>query len=223
MSGGACVVARLQPGLLCHARDASPPQMRPPTALPRPPRIPWLWTTSLWTLKSRTSCARKASLRVCMPCCVRMAGSVQLNGLFPYSRIAGIKALFPIQAETLRPVLGGNDLVGRARTGCGKTLAFTLPIVQSCMSSVPTSGRRAAGRGPMAVGEACPWRTAVRPDVAGVRLTRATSLCVAVLAPTRELAKQVHEDFQYMGKAAGLTTVCVYGGSAYGPQESALR
>ena len=36
-------------------------------------------------------------------------------------------------------------------------------------------------------------------------------------------ALQVHDDFEFMGKAANLTTLCVYGGAPYGPQESALR
>jgi hypothetical protein len=36
-------------------------------------------------------------------------------------------------------------------------------------------------------------------------------------------AVQVHADFEYIGKAASLATVCLYGGSPYGPQESVLR
>ena len=36
-------------------------------------------------------------------------------------------------------------------------------------------------------------------------------------------AVQVHADFEYIGKAANLATVCLYGGSPYGPQESILR
>ncbi|KAK9813646.1 hypothetical protein WJX73_001432 [Symbiochloris irregularis] len=87
---------------------------------------------------------------------------------------------------------GSLDLVGRARTGCGKTLAFVLPIVQRLGSS---QFAKVAGRGPQ----------------------------VIVLAPTRELAKQVHADFEHVGAAFGLKTVCLYGGSQYGPQEYALR
>ena len=34
---------------------------------------------------------------------------------------------------------------------------------------------------------------------------------------------QVHADFEYIGKAANLSTVCLYGGSPYGPQENILR
>ncbi|XP_077999152.1 nucleolar RNA helicase 2-like isoform X1 [Glandiceps talaboti] len=44
---------------------------------------------------------------------------------------------------------------------------------------------------------------------------------VLVMAPTRELAKQVCEDFETVGPY--LSSVCIYGGTAYWPQESAIR
>lgn len=78
-------------------------------------------------------------------------------------RSKGIESLFAIQAACFDVVLDGNDVVGRARTGCGKTLAFVLPIVQVLSDSSDSSGRRPYGRPP----------------------------AVIVLAPTRELAKQV--------------------------------
>jgi ATP-dependent RNA helicase DDX21 len=77
-------------------------------------------------------------------------------------RAKGIEALFDIQAQCLTPLLEGNDVVGRARTGCGKTLAFVLPIVERLCAGA-TAGKRTYGRAPS----------------------------VVVLAPTRELAKQV--------------------------------
>ena len=46
-------------------------------------------------------------------------------------------ALFGIQAQTFQTVLDGKDLVGRARTGCGKTLAFVLPIVEAINKENP--------------------------------------------------------------------------------------
>lgn len=46
---------------------------------------------------------------------------------------------------------------------------------------------------------------------------------VIVLAPTRELANQVHGDFSKYAAVLGLSTVCVYGGAPMGPQEAALR
>jgi len=69
----------------------------------------------------------------------------------------------PLQAKTLDYVVDGNDLVGRARTGCGKTLAFVLPVVQALLTDNSGAVKRAFGRKPS----------------------------VLVLAPTRELAKQV--------------------------------
>lgn len=85
-------------------------------------------------------------------------------------RSQGIESLFPIQAMTLQPGLDGLDVVGRARTGCGKTLAFTLPLVERIIAEQKkgaTAGR-APGRLPIAI----------------------------VLAPTRELAKQVRAQFR---------------------------
>src|SRR5580698_10362865 len=48
---------------------------------------------------------------------------------------AGITATFPIQALTLPLALGGNDIIGQARTGTGKTLAFGIPLLQMVLSS----------------------------------------------------------------------------------------
>ncbi|KAJ9679149.1 hypothetical protein PVL29_021161 [Vitis rotundifolia] len=108
----------------------------------------------------------------------------------------GIEALFPIQAMTFDTVLDGSDLVGRARTGQGKTLAFVLPILESLING-PNRGSRKTGYG--------------RPP------------CVLVLLPTRELATQVYADFDVYGGAIGLTSCCLYGGSPYQAQEIKLK
>ncbi|KAF0898455.1 hypothetical protein E2562_007291 [Oryza meyeriana var. granulata] len=108
----------------------------------------------------------------------------------------GIKSLFPIQATTFDLVLDGHDLVGRARTGQGKTLAFVLPILESLVNGTHKATRRTDyGRPPS----------------------------VLVLLPTRELAKQVHTDFEFYGATFGLSSCCVYGGSEYRPQEITIR
>ncbi|PNY80381.1 DEAD/DEAH box helicase [Deinococcus koreensis] len=99
----------------------------------------------------------------------------------------GITEATSIQVESLPQTLAGKDLIGRARTGTGKTLAFALPIIQALAPS------RERGRLPRAI----------------------------IVAPTRELAKQVADEFSKSG--GDLVTVTVYGGAAYSPQESALR
>ena len=43
---------------------------------------------------------------------------------------AGIFTTFPIQALTLPLALGGQDIIGQARTGTGKTLAFGIPLLR---------------------------------------------------------------------------------------------
>ncbi|KAF7820851.1 DEAD-box ATP-dependent RNA helicase 7 [Senna tora] len=103
----------------------------------------------------------------------------------------GIESLFPIQAMTFNTVFDGSDLVGRARTGQGKTLAFVLPILES-LTNGPAKASRKTGYG--------------RPP------------CVLVLLPTRELACQVFADFEVYGGAVGLTSCCLYGGTSYNGQ-----
>lgn len=102
----------------------------------------------------------------------------------------GITGLFPIQFMTFESVFGGKDVLARARTGTGKTLAFALPIIERVLQGKMSSGK--PGRAPLAI----------------------------VLAPTRELAIQIAEDFKLF--APGLSTTCVYGGASIEPQVSLL-
>jgi len=48
----------------------------------------------------------------------------------------------PIQREAIPPLLAGNDLVGQAATGTGKTAAFALPLLQA-LGDQPSAGPRA--------------------------------------------------------------------------------
>ncbi len=95
-------------------------------------------------------------------------------------------------------VLSGADLVACAQTGTGKTLAFLLPLMHRLLESDRV---RAAGEGPV-----------TRPR------TR-----VLVLAPTRELAVQIEDEFQGLAYHTSLSSVAVYGGVEAGPQERGLR
>ncbi|XP_041993902.1 DEAD-box ATP-dependent RNA helicase 3, chloroplastic-like [Salvia splendens] len=103
----------------------------------------------------------------------------------------GIASLFPIQRAVLTPAFEGRDIIARAKTGTGKTLAFGIPIIK--------------GLDDLQQGK----------DIRRGRLPK-----VLVLAPTRELAKQVEKEFKE--SAPYLNTVCIYGGVSYNAQESAL-
>ncbi|KAD2392967.1 hypothetical protein E3N88_39944 [Mikania micrantha] len=101
----------------------------------------------------------------------------------------GITKLFPIQRAVLEPAMQGRDMIGRARTGTGKTLAFGIPIMDKIIQYNEKHGR---GRNPLAI----------------------------VMAPTRELARQVEKEFYE--SAPNLDTLCVYGGSPIQRQMSSL-
>lgn len=105
----------------------------------------------------------------------------------------GITHLFPIQRAVLVPALEGRDLIGRAKTGTGKTLAFGIPILERLIKDNKENKLLRQSR----------------------RLPR-----VLVLAPTRELAKQVEKEFKE--SAPFLSTVCIYGGVSYISQQNAL-
>jgi superfamily II DNA/RNA helicase len=105
---------------------------------------------------------------------------------------AGIITAFPIQALALPIALDGYDLIGQARTGTGKTLAFGIPLLQRLGEPAGSSGQ--ASNAPRAL----------------------------VVVPTRELAIQVAEDLAAAGSLLGIKVVTLYGGRAYEPQIEAL-
>ncbi len=107
----------------------------------------------------------------------------------------GIEQAFPIQEKTLPDSLAGRDVLGRGRTGSGKTVAFALPLV-SRLAGLTGNGPRAA-------------RRANRP----------TGL---VLAPTRELATQIDRAIAPLAEAAGQRTTVIFGGVSQRNQEKAL-
>ena len=59
----------------------------------------------------------------------------------------GITSAFPIQALTLPVALDGHDLIGQARTGTGKTLAFGIPILERLGEATREAGLTARSRG----------------------------------------------------------------------------
>lgn len=104
----------------------------------------------------------------------------------------GIKALFPIQKMVFEPIKEGRDLVARAKTGSGKTLAFALPVVERIQDTFG-GDRKPRGRSPQCI----------------------------VLAPTRELAKQVEREITTV--ASDLFVACFYGGASIVSQKKMLE
>ncbi|WP_430592012.1 DEAD/DEAH box helicase [Humidisolicoccus flavus] len=105
----------------------------------------------------------------------------------------GAERPFPIQAATIPDVLAGHDVLGRGRTGSGKTIAFAAPIVELLLRNRPE--RREIGRAPRAL----------------------------ILAPTRELAMQIDRTVQSVARAVGIFTTTVVGGVRQASQVQALR
>lgn len=121
----------------------------------------------------------------------------------------GIEYLFPVQSRSFNEILGGKDCIVQARkiffkeqknpnvlldfvkgTGTGKTLAFSLPIVERLQKETSSI----SGRFPRCL----------------------------VLEPTRELAKQVTNDFLSI-KSRLLSISTLYGGKEYSRQELSLK
>ncbi len=106
---------------------------------------------------------------------------------------AGFSRCTPIQAMTLPVALAGRDVAGQAQTGTGKTLAFLVAVMNRLLS---------------------------RPALAERKPEDPRAL---ILAPTRELAIQIHKDAVKFGADLGLRFALVYGGVDYDKQRELLQ
>jgi ATP-dependent RNA helicase RhlE len=114
-------------------------------------------------------------------------------GLLDSIRQRGFVTTTPIQSAVVPIIMDGDDLIGCAETGTGKTAAFLLPILNRLLRT------RAAA-----------------PEERGY--TR-----VLILSPTRELAVQIEDDVQGFAYHTDLTSIAVYGGVPMDQQERALK
>jgi DEAD-box ATP-dependent RNA helicase YdbR len=87
----------------------------------------------------------------------------------------GIKEPTPIQEQSIPVVFKGNDVIAKAQTGTGKTLAFLLPILQR-----------------------------VHTDVHQEQ--------VLIIAPTRELIKQISDEAKELGSILNVDILPLIGG-----------
>ena len=106
---------------------------------------------------------------------------------------AGFTRCTPIQALTLPLALDGRDVAGQAQTGTGKTLAFLVAVIDRLLK---------------------------RPALADRKPEDPRAL---ILAPTRELAIQIHKDAVKFASDLGLKFALVYGGVDYDKQRALLQ
>src|ERR1700716_1541294 len=105
----------------------------------------------------------------------------------------GFTRATPIQAQTLPIALAGRDVAGQAQTGTGKTAAFLIALFNRLLTDPGAPDR--PQNAPRAI----------------------------VIAPTRELAVQIHSDAEGIGKYTGLKLAIVFGGVDYEKQRRVLE
>ncbi|MDN5700492.1 MAG: DEAD/DEAH box helicase, partial [Kocuria sp.] len=108
----------------------------------------------------------------------------------------GITSPFPIQSMTLPVALSGQDIIGQAKTGTGKTLGFGIPALQ---------------------------RVVGRDDPGWDKLKSPGSPQALIVVPTRELAVQVGNDLAVAAKTRNARVATIYGGRAYESQIEELK
>ena len=103
---------------------------------------------------------------------------------------------FAIQEMVLPIALGDGDVIGQAKTGTGKTLAFGIPVIE---------------------------RVIAPGDVEWAEFEHKGLPQVLIVVPTRELCTQVTRDIEELASNRGIRTLAVYGGRAFEPQIEALN
>jgi ATP-dependent RNA helicase RhlB len=106
---------------------------------------------------------------------------------------ASFERCTPIQAQTLPQALAGIDIAGQAQTGTGKTAAFLVAL----------------------------YARLLREPVPASRTLNAPR--ALIVAPTRELAVQIHRDAEVLGSHTGLRLGLAFGGVDYEKQRLHLE
>jgi superfamily II DNA/RNA helicase len=92
--------------------------------------------------------------------------------------------------------LADGDVIGQAKTGTGKTLAFGIPVIE---------------------------RVIAPNDPEWADFDKKGMPQVLIVVPTRELCTQVTKDIEELASNRGIRTLAVYGGRAFEPQIEALQ
>jgi ATP-dependent RNA helicase RhlB len=105
---------------------------------------------------------------------------------------AGFLSCTPIQEKSLPLTLAGKDVAGQAQTGTGKTAAFLIATFNYLLRHPVDAARKPS------------------------------QVRALILAPTRELAIQIHRDATKLGQYTGLRLGLAYGGTDYDSQRQQL-
>lgn len=108
---------------------------------------------------------------------------------------AGFEYCTPIQASTLPIALKQGDVAGQAQTGTGKTAAFLIAAYQKLLTS----------------------------DAAAEAKSGPAQPRIFILAPTRELAVQIANDAELLGKFTGFKIGLAFGGTGYEEQRRTIK
>ena len=109
-----------------------------------------------------------------------------------------------IQKLAIPVALTGRDVIGLANTGTGKTIAFLLPIINAMLNQKSVNSE-------------------VLDLTSGAKPAKKRFKSALILAPTRELAQQINEEFKKFGAKTGLHSALLVGGVNIGGQFRDLR
>ncbi|MFQ5716810.1 MAG: DEAD/DEAH box helicase, partial [Nitrospinales bacterium] len=108
---------------------------------------------------------------------------------------AGFDYCTPIQSKSLPLTLAGRDVAGQAQTGTGKTAAFLITLLCRLLRKTSSKPKRTAWAAPRSL----------------------------IIAPTRELARQIEKDALLLSKHCDFKILCVHGGIDYEKQRAKIK
>ncbi|KAK4561186.1 DEAD-box ATP-dependent RNA helicase [Recurvomyces mirabilis] len=111
--------------------------------------------------------------------------------------LAGYKVPTPVQKYSIPIVMSGRDLMACAQTGSGKTGGFLFPILSQAYQHGPANAA---------------------PQQGGFSRQRKAYPTSLILAPTRELVSQIHDEARKFAYRSWVKPCVVYGGADIGSQ-----
>ncbi|MDO9423676.1 MAG: DEAD/DEAH box helicase [Methylobacter sp.] len=126
---------------------------------------------------------------------------------------AGFDHCTPIQKKALPLSLRGKDVAGQAQTGTGKTAAFLLATFQYLINDDADDSELET----VDIDAEAPAVKVV------AKSNKGNNPRAIILAPTRELAIQIHKDALQLGKHLNLKLALIYGGTDYQKQLDSLK